>query len=386
MKKIAKHFVTLFSIVLLLSAASDYFAQSQQTTLKGKVVNAETNEPIQYATVFIAFTSKGCLTDENGEFIITNIAEGKYEVVCAAVGYEKITTNHSLKTGKEINVTYKLKPVPIQVNEINVTASVPEDWEDNLLKFTKEFLGESSLSEHCTIANPEVIDFEIRDDELIASSKQPLYIFNQALGYKVTIYIKEFVWNTNYDLGKIAYEPFFEDMHSDKSDEETEWKKNRKETYLGSFRHFLKSCADNKVYEQGFRLYEFKDDEWFKRPIVKSVLWQSEKSLDTLLARILSKDSDNSFKIESKNTIAVLFLNKGEDSNYKWYKKRVYRSDELKSFQSSYLKFLTGTLLFNTVGNITDKLMFNIQYTGYWAWKRVSDLLPDDYELPKDDE
>jgi len=65
---------------------------------------------------------------------------------------------------------------------------------------------------------------------------------------------------------------------------------------------------------------------------VKSVLWQSEKSLDTLLARILSKDSDNSFKIESKNTIAVLFLNKGEDSNYKWYKKRVYRTDELKIF------------------------------------------------------
>ena len=98
MKKIEKHFVTLFSIVLLLSAASDYFAQSQQTTLKGKVINAETNEPIQYATVFLAFTSKGCLTDEKGEFIITNVTVGKYEVVCAAVGYEKITTNHTLKT------------------------------------------------------------------------------------------------------------------------------------------------------------------------------------------------------------------------------------------------------------------------------------------------
>lgn len=382
MEDLRKHLVTLFSIVILFSIAPKCLAQSQYATLKGKVVNTETNEPIQYATVFIAFTSKGCLTDEKGEFIITNVAEGKYEVVCAAVGFEKITTNHTLKTGTEINVTYKIKHVPIQVNEINVTASVPEDWEDNLLKFTKEFLGESSLARQCEIINPEVIDFELKDDELIASTKQPLYIVNQALGYKVTIYLKEFVWNTNYDLGKIAYEPFFEDIHSDKIDEEIEWKKNRKEIYSGSFRHFLKSCVENKVYEQGYRLYEFKDDEWYRRPIVKSVLWQSEKALDTLLTRILSKDANNNFNFESKNTIAVLYMKKGEESNYKWYKKRVYRSDELKSFQSSYLKFLSGTLSFNNDGNITDKLLFNIQFTGYWAWKRVGDLLPTDYEPP----
>ncbi|MDP2037993.1 MAG: carboxypeptidase-like regulatory domain-containing protein [Ignavibacteria bacterium] len=373
----------IFSFLLIVIGIN-CFSQTHGSKLSGVVLDSETGQPIQYATVFIAFTSKGCLTDEKGEFIITNVAEGKYEVVCAAVGYEKITTNHTLKTGTEINVTYKLKPVPIQVNEINITASVPEDWEDNLLKFTKEFLGESSLSEQCTITNPEVLDFEIRDYTLIASSKKPLYVVNNALGFKVTVFVKCFEWDMDYDKGKFAYEPYFENLICSDINDSIRWSENRKVAYLGSFRHFLKSCAAKDAFDNGFKFILYEKDNnslgWKKKLIPSRFNWQSKADFDSALSSIMRRVSNHQFNIETDNRLAVFYTKNNEDPNYKWYKERVYGTKEIKSYQTSYLNLFTGKLLFNDDGNILDGTMFNTILTGYWAWKRVSDLLPTDYE------
>ncbi|MDP3580524.1 MAG: carboxypeptidase-like regulatory domain-containing protein, partial [Ignavibacteria bacterium] len=300
----------IFSFLLIVIGIN-CFSQTHGSKLSGVVLDSETGQPIQYATVFLAFTAKGCLTDEKGEFIITNVAEGKYEVVCAAVGYEKITTNHTLKTGTEINVTYKLKPVPIQVNEINITASVPEDWEDNLLKFTKEFLGESSVARQCEIKNPEVIDFEIKDYQLLASSKQPVIVINKALGYKVTVYIKFFEWDSDYDEGKYAYEPFFEPLTSLDSTQIIRWNENRKAAYLGSFIHFLRSCASNTGFEEGFRLTVSENNNQalsiFKNIRNSSettyIDWWEKERYDNSLIKIFKHFSNDVFVIESFDRI-----------------------------------------------------------------------------------
>lgn len=376
--------LSFFSIVICSSCLS----QTRDCKLSGVVLDSETGQPIQYATVFIAFSSKGCLTNEKGEFIITNAAEGKYEVVCAAVGYEKITTNHTLKTGTEINVTYKLKPVPIQVNEINVTASMPEDWEDNLLKFTKEFLGESSIARQCIISNPEVIDFEIKENKLFASSKKPLYIVNKSLGYNVTVYIKHFEWDVDYDEGKFAYEPFFENMTSLDSTQVIRWNENRKAAYLGSFIHFLRSCASNTGFDEGFRISVTENANQgisilknIRTPSETTLLdWGAKESFDNSLMKIFKRYSKDVFVLETFDNISVIFKNNSEDPNYKWYKNRVFGLRDTKTFQSSILNLVMGRLTFNKEGNILDRTMFNTTFSGYWAWKRVGDLLPTDYE------
>ncbi|KAB2837634.1 MAG: carboxypeptidase-like regulatory domain-containing protein, partial [Melioribacteraceae bacterium] len=71
-----ENYISRFILIcfLLTTCNSAYLSQTEKSILKGKVVNKETSEPIQYATVFLAYTSKGSLTDEKGEFIITGIA------------------------------------------------------------------------------------------------------------------------------------------------------------------------------------------------------------------------------------------------------------------------------------------------------------------------
>jgi len=385
-----ENYLSRFIIICLLltTCNSAYLSQTQKNILKGKVVNKETNEPIQYATVFLAYTSKGSLTDEKGEFIINGIADGNYEIVCASVGFERVTTIMLFLNSKKSEVYFSLKPVPIQVSEVSVTASIPKDWEDNLIKFTKEFLGESTIARQCIISNPEVIDFEVKENKLLASSKKPLYVVNKSLGYKVTIYIKHFEWDVDYDEGKYAYEPFFEPLTYQDSTQVIRWNENRKAAYLGSFIHFLRSCATGNGFDEGFRLlFNETENNWKSKVENNTQLtritknsWQTKEEFESMLLKRIKQIPPNIFLLETFDQIVVVYKNNSEDPNYKWYKNRVFGIGDIKDYQSSVLNLPNGRLTFNKEGNILDRTMFNITFSGYWAWKRVGDLLPTDYE------
>jgi len=389
MKQSLKCMVCIFSIVFYCFIINPLYAQSKDTYIKGKVIDAETSEPIQYATVFLSFTTKGCLTNEAGEFSIMQIEPGNFEIVCAAVGYSKVTKKIKFQKGKTVSCDFLLKATPIEVNEVSINATYPGEWRKRYQKFRKEFLGESSRSEFCEITNPEIIDFNIDGKELVASTRKPIYILNKNLGYKITLYLKEFAWDQTYDKGRFAYDPFFEELNSNDPKEMSSWIENRKEAYLGSYRHFLISCANSTLYEDGYRIFLTEKDKYSKQDFNKlkfMIRSQTKDGLEELLSRIFKKISLNQNRFMTDSTMEVFYTNRHEDPNYQWYKERVFGTKELFGFQSSYLTFIMRRLTFDDKGKSIDGDWFNTILFGYWAWKRVSDLLPDDYEPPKDSE
>lgn len=70
-----------FLIVLIFSSAT------AQTTfnIEGKVLS--NGEPLAYANVYLKNTTKGTTTNENGVFIIKNIAPGKQSIIASFTGY-----------------------------------------------------------------------------------------------------------------------------------------------------------------------------------------------------------------------------------------------------------------------------------------------------------
>jgi len=76
-------------------------------TIKGKVIDKETNAPLEYATV--AFFSKkenkivdGCITDANGEFSI-KVSKDIYNITIEYISYKKITISNK-KIDSDINL------------------------------------------------------------------------------------------------------------------------------------------------------------------------------------------------------------------------------------------------------------------------------------------
>lgn len=128
-----------------------------QISLSGKVVNAETNDPVVGANIRIDHSLAGCTTNGKGEFTINNLPEGKHLLSVTHVSFlpQKYTANTGEKdilikmtesyinlgqvviTGTGTHRRMSNSPVPIQVitakdlGNANVTS-----LEDALVKLT----------------------------------------------------------------------------------------------------------------------------------------------------------------------------------------------------------------------------------------------------------
>lgn len=74
------------SLLLLSAIPLTIFGQKCDATLCGTVVDADTNEPIAYAEVFIQETAEGIVTDDAGKFHFHNLCEGNYTVESRHIG------------------------------------------------------------------------------------------------------------------------------------------------------------------------------------------------------------------------------------------------------------------------------------------------------------
>ena len=75
-------------ILLLILMAGNLSGQSGGGTIRGKVVDATTNEPIPFASVVIWNTTTGAMTDFDGNFMFTGLQPGFVEVRVSYVGYK----------------------------------------------------------------------------------------------------------------------------------------------------------------------------------------------------------------------------------------------------------------------------------------------------------
>jgi hypothetical protein len=76
-------------LLLLLMLMIGITVHAQKASISGKVVQAKNNEPIPFAAIGIQGTTWGAAADDKGNFIISNIQPGLYNVECSAIGYKK---------------------------------------------------------------------------------------------------------------------------------------------------------------------------------------------------------------------------------------------------------------------------------------------------------
>lgn len=74
------------------------FVKSQTAYLKGKVLDADTKEPIPFANVIVANTKNAAVTDFDGNYKLKFSASGKFDIKVSYIGYKpKILAISKLK-------------------------------------------------------------------------------------------------------------------------------------------------------------------------------------------------------------------------------------------------------------------------------------------------
>jgi len=98
-------------ILILTLLAGSILLFAQKGTIKGKVFNARTNEPLEFANIIIQGTQIGSTSDLNGNFVFTGVDPSFLRLVVTSVGFENTVSSEIQIQGNQTTF------IDIAVNE-----------------------------------------------------------------------------------------------------------------------------------------------------------------------------------------------------------------------------------------------------------------------------
>ena len=116
---------------------------SQNGVLKGKILDATTNEVLPFVNVIITGTTTGVATDNDGNFIFTGLKPGYISVTASFVGYETTVSQDVLiSNAKVAYIEMSLVQSSKQIDEVVVKTSVFKKTEESPLSLKSIGLAE----------------------------------------------------------------------------------------------------------------------------------------------------------------------------------------------------------------------------------------------------
>lgn len=346
-------------------------AQAQprsHATLTGTVVDSTTGDPLSGAHVFIAASMIGTTTDTTGHFRLAGVPLGAQRLYVSMLGYASATVDTLLQQPTTYTFDFRLEPTVLEAGEVTVTAERDEEWWDRLKKFKRLFLGESKRTDHCTLLNPEVLQFEDGwFKPFHATATEPLVIVNNALGYRVTYFLDEF--SHSGGTTKWDGEPLFEPIVPKDSAEAARWARNRRRAFYGSMRHFLLALLDDRVREEGFILYRHPHTSYLRPARFDDTRFRASAD------RLLSPHPDSSLHtLDFNGRLEIIYTEEREEERFlRWQ----HRLRDGPGPQRSFIELNDPSVTIDPTGEIVEP--YGATVFGYFAFERLADLLPQEY-------
>lgn len=248
-------------LVIALQAAGQF--TGGQFNITGRIVDAETLEPLPFAHVFIDQTTIGVVSDIDGNYIFEGLKPGDYKLVFSFVGYDLYQSTAAV-IDKNLRISVRMVPSQTLLGSLEVKGTRDKDWEKQLRQFERVFFGDNPFSRQCKILNPEVLDFRIDGDRNFrAVASAPLNIENAALGYKIMCTLSDFMANKKeYRINGLFK---FDELNTMDPKQALAWSRARKLAYQNSLRFLFKSIIEQHEAENGFLLFKDNQSE-LKRP------------------------------------------------------------------------------------------------------------------------
>ena len=96
---------------------------ADSAVLQGKVVDADTGDPLPGANVFLVGTSIGSAAGEDGTFKIVGVPPGRYTVRASMIGYRSVDATLNVSTGRTYHLDFELHPITLRGKTIVVTGT-----------------------------------------------------------------------------------------------------------------------------------------------------------------------------------------------------------------------------------------------------------------------
>tara|TARA_R110001599_G_scaffold170952_1_gene361347 strand:+ start:15127 stop:16251 length:1125 start_codon:yes stop_codon:yes gene_type:complete len=361
---------TLTFAFLVFLTFSVFSQGTSQFVIKGNVSDGQTGETLPFASVFLANTTVGTVTNDKGDFVLRVPKSGSYDLIIKFAGYKTFVKSIQFFEAQTFEINANLEVETREVRGVTVTAKKDEEWKRNLEDFKMGFLGTSAFARECKILNEEVIDFYFDEEKNVfeAFASEPLIIENKALGYKIKYVLEGYMVYFTEKYSSYWGYPSYEELRGDKKPR-ARWLRNREVAYMGSVDHFFSSLFNNRLKEDGYMVQMAKD--------VDGKRYLDRNELD-LYQFVKPGSTANSKRLEFENILYVT------------YTKELIPSDMGVSInvsgvpvsgnkQRSHFLLLEGKtyIEFEQNGYVYNPLDYLV--SDYWGVEKMGDLMPIDY-------
>lgn len=111
-------------LTIILSIFTTLYAQQNAGIIKGRVFNSKSNEGVPFATVQIWGTTTGTVTDNEGNFSLSNLKPGFAELRVSSIGFKPYISSAVMVTNSHpVDVDIPLEEAEINVGEVVIKAS-----------------------------------------------------------------------------------------------------------------------------------------------------------------------------------------------------------------------------------------------------------------------
>ena len=355
----------LMFLLLSVTCSTVLLAQEKTFSVLGKVLDAETKQPLQGASAYCQNTTQGTISNSQGLFYM-HLPNGGYDMVVTYTGYEKKVIRISNNQPLADTLLVELAKEDKSLTEVAVVGSTEDP--DGLNKygkfFSENFIGNTGYSNQVTIQNPEVLHFfySKKRNRLKITAKEDVIILNYALGYKIRYQLDSFSYDYTSNITQYTGSPLFQEMDSTE-EVKAQWKKNRAHTYLGSRLHFMRSFYDSSLAKQGFIVEKLNDDPQSVKGTFITDLYNAQDYV---------ADSGD-VEINWTGRYRISYGNVLPDKQFL----EEYKLPPSTRFQITVLDIANGFVIEKN-GYFYEQ--YDVINSGYWAWKKLAELLPYDYE------
>ena len=125
-------FRILFILILNLGIRQSAFTQNFEQTIRGKIVDKQTLQPLIGVSVGLLPGNSISFTDSLGRFYFRKIPIGRHRISYSLLGYAKgQNLDIELKSGKEVNLSIELEEAPQFLKEVLVISERAKDRAKN---------------------------------------------------------------------------------------------------------------------------------------------------------------------------------------------------------------------------------------------------------------
>ena len=244
--------VSRAAILLILNIVSIH-SIAQGFQIDGLITDQQSGNPIPFVTVYINGTTRGNITNQQGQFVLHDITL-PCELILSHVSYQLKSIPLQDSTQLE-NVSYTLLKRVIQLKEVTVVRNLVKT--DYMERFKNWFLGVNYRDERAEILNDSVLIFHVLENEqFTVEAMEPLKVLLPRAGYVLNVDLAHFrlLYKEElegYHCSILGYY-YFDSFEPRSRRHQRKMARARVRNFYNTGMHFCQSLYQNQLAENGY--------------------------------------------------------------------------------------------------------------------------------------